>query len=163
VEAAEHEVDIVVEGLFLHEAIVYRSIPKQKREKTNHRDIHDTSAQILAAVGSSAGKDKDACNHIDNECGEDEEPELEDPCDEWPVLLWDFLVDRVVNQGEERGKVVPAMFPNVFGLLVESSFTGLEVTLPPAKLLHSVDLLPAGNGVIERILERVRGCEWVFC
>jgi len=104
VEAAEHEVDIVVEGLFLHEAVVYRSIPEQKREQTDHRDIHDTSAQVFAAVGSPTDENEDACNHVDNECAEDEKPELEDPCDEGPVLLWNFFVDRVVNQREKKGE-----------------------------------------------------------
>jgi len=64
VEATEEKVHVIVQGLFLHVAIVDRSIPQQEGEGRDEEQVANASTEVSSSVTRTGNEDEDTSEHV---------------------------------------------------------------------------------------------------
>jgi len=63
-ETTEKEVQVIVQGLFLHVAIVDRSVPQQEGEGRDDEQVANACTEVSASVTRASNEDEDAREHV---------------------------------------------------------------------------------------------------
>lgn len=147
-ESGKDEVDIEEQRVFLHHSVVDRSVPKQEAGDRNHWQVNDTRNHILASVTRALDEQKDTRNHVDDQCQNEEQPQLVEILHDGLAVRWDLGFDIVVDERVEEGPVVSTMFLDVGGTVVEIAFATGEFLFSSSKLFHSVGFGSGGRHVI---------------
>jgi len=93
--------------------------------------VRDGTTQIPNTVSLSGNNKYDACDQVDYERGSENEPQLEKPCHKRARGFGNFIGYRMEDEREERGKVVAAMFANMFSSIIERTLSRLELLFAP--------------------------------
>jgi hypothetical protein len=93
--------------------------------------VRDGTTQISSTISLSGNNKYDACDQVNYECGSENKPQLEKSGDKRARGLGYFIGYGMVDEREERGKVVATMFANMFSSFSESALSRLELLLAP--------------------------------
>jgi len=156
VPSAEEEIDVIVQCLLLHVTIVNGSVPQQEREWCDEYEIPDAGAQSTAAIFCTSGEVYDAGDHVEEQRGAEDQPQLEEAGDQRTGCFRNLIGDRMVDERVEWRKVVSSVFLYVIGLLGEFGLSPLEIAFALRKLFDPGRVSRVLGGVIEGIcVERV--------
>lgn len=130
VEAAEEKVNVVEEGVLLHQAVVQWAVPEEEAARGDHDKVHKTADQVRE-------RDKHTGDHVENQRAHECQPQTVHVAHDWLRVRRDLGVNVVVHNRVERRPVVAPKAAHVVRALRELAFALVQLLLAPADILHA--------------------------
>jgi len=91
VPSAKEEINVIIQCLLLHVTVVDGSVPQQEGEWCDEDEVPDAGTEVAAAVFGANGKVYDGSDHVEEQCGTQDQPELKETSDQGAGCFWDLI------------------------------------------------------------------------